>query len=280
MSTMLEYEGEKDAIIYNTSDWHVGSKSFNEEAALKLVDMVIEDDAYINFVGDSLEGKPVKSKHFDPKSLHSHLITIDAQVDYFAELVSPIANNFLAIGCGNHELYLLPDVNVTQMICDKLDRPDIYADYQHWIKFGDITMHCWHGRRSMPKGAKDPIQREANRKAWLKREFEDLAGSAHAHYMGHTHACMIVEPQQMVGLLNGGDNVQRTRFVAPEVLIDGRPWVPRESRWYVNTGTLRQSGSFQHMDYAEIAGYAPMDIACTKTTIKDGKISNIEKVLL
>ena len=281
MSRFLKYKGKKNATIYNFSDWHVGSKSFKEDAALKLVDMVKKDkSAYVTFTGDMLEGKPVKSKHFDPNSLHNHLITIDQQRDYFCELVKPIADRFLSISVGNHELYLLPDFDVTRAICAQLGREDAYGDYQCWITFGDVTLHTWHGRRSMPKGAKDPIQREANRKAWLKREFEDLAGSAHAHYMGHTHQFLIVKPQLQVALLNSGENVHRQRFYTPEMIVDGKPYVPKESRWYVNTGTLRGAGGFEHMDYAEIAGYMPSDICCAKTTIKGGKIENIEKVEL
>lgn len=279
MSKFISYEGEKDAVIYQTSDWHVGSKAFDEDAALTLIDRVIEEDAYLTFGGDSLEGKPTKSAHFDPHSLVEGLTTIDRQADYFVELMKPVANHLLMVQFGNHELYLLPDLDIVKVICDGLDRPDAYGHYQTWVEFGDVTMHFWHGRPSMPRGAKDPIQREANQKAWLKNKTEWLAGSCDAHYMGHTHHCLIVEPQQLHGLLNSGDNVQRHTFTPEPTTVDGMRWVPTESRWYVNTGTLRRGGSFEHMDYSEIAGYTPPSIACTKTTIEGGRIVNIEKVL-
>ena len=141
MSKFIDYKGEKDAVIYNTSDWHVGSIAFHEEAALKLINMVLEEDAYLTFGGDALEGKQTKSNHFDPHSLKPDLLTIDKQADYFCELMEPVANHLLMVQLGNHELYLLPDLNVVEDICEKLGRPDIYGDYQTWIEFGDVTMH-------------------------------------------------------------------------------------------------------------------------------------------
>jgi len=280
MSKFIDYKGEKNAIIYNTSDWHVGSIAFHEDAALKLIDKVIEEDAYLTFGGDALEGKPTKSNHFDPHSLKGDLLTIDRQADYFVELLKPVANHLLLLQLGNHELYLLPDLNVVEEICWKLGREDAYGDYQSWVEFGDVTMHFWHGRPTMPRGAKDPIQREANQKAWLKNKMHGLAGSAQAQYMGHTHHCMVVPPIEQYALLNGGDNVRGVYFKEQVRDIDGQVWVPPDARWYVNTGTLRRGGGFEHMDYSEIAGYTPPAIACTRTEIEDGRIKNIEKVML
>ena len=278
MSKFFEYEGTKNATIYNVSDWHVGSKAFHEEAAHELIDMVLAEDAWITFGGDQIEGKQTKSNHFDPKSLVDGLLTIEDQADYFAELIRPIANHILCVGVGNHELYLLPDLDITKSVCEKIGRPDVAGHYQNWVRFGDVTMHHWHGRPTMPRGAKDPIQREANQKAWLKNKMESLAGSADAHYMSHTHQCLIVEPRKISTLLNDGENVRRKTFTPEKTIIDVREWMPPDARWYVNTGTFRRGGGFDHMDYSEIAGYNTPEIACTKTIIEGGKIVDIQKV--
>lgn len=280
MSKFLDYEGTKNAIIYNTSDWHVGSKAFSEDSALRLLESAVEEDAWITFGGDALEGKPTKSKHFDPNSLVDGLMTIEDQMHYFIDLVEPYKNHFLMLQMGNHELYLMPDYNVTAAICEGMGRPDIYGDYQTWVKYGDITMHFWHGRPTMPRGAKDPIQREANQKAWLKNKFQDLAGSADAHYMGHTHQCMIVEPLRKCALLNSGDNVKRHYFHEEKTEVDGMPYIHPDGRWYVNTGTLRRGGGFDTIDYSEVAGYAPPALAYTRTEIKNGRIVDIKKIEL
>jgi hypothetical protein len=132
----------------------------------------------------------------------------------------------------------------------------------------------------MPRGAKDPIQREANQKAWLKQKMHGLAGSVQAQYMAHTHQCMIVEPIEQYALLNHGDNVRGVYFKEEVREIRGDVWVHPDARWYVNTGTLRRGGGFEHCDYSEIAGYTPPAIACTRTEIKGGRIHNITKVML
>lgn len=280
MATYLSYEGTKDAIIYNTSDWHVGSIAFHEAAARKLVDMVIEEDAWLTFGGDALEGKPTRSAHFDPHSLVDGLTTIDDQAEYFVELLRPVANHLLLVQMGNHELYLLPDLNITEQICYMLGRDDVAGDYQAWVEYGDVTMHFWHGRPTMPRGAKDPIQREANQKAWLKNKLYQLAGSAQAQYMGHTHQCLVVPPIEQYALINSGENVRGVYFKEQVREINGETWVPPDGRWYVNTGTLRRGGGFEHQDYSEIAGYTPPPIACTRTEIKNGRVVSIEKVML
>jgi hypothetical protein len=266
--------------IYNTSDWHVGSKCFHESAAVDLVDRVKKEDAFLTFGGDALEGKMIDSPHFNPDGLNHGQLDIHSQADAFVQIMEPIADRILMLQGGNHELYLKKNFDVVRYICKCLGRPDVYGQYQTWLNVAGVTMHFWHGRPSMPRGAKDPIQREANQRAWLKNKMAPLAGSAHAQYMGHTHQCMVVEPIEQYALLDSGDNVHGEYFTEQLRNINGKAWMPPDARWYVNTGTLRRGGGFDHEDYSEIAGYTPPPIACTKTVIKDGSIKKIKKVML
>jgi len=270
----------KDYVIYNTGDWHVGSKAFHESAAGELVDMVESEGAFLTFGGDALEGKTINSPHFNPAGLRSNQLNIHSQADAFVEILEPIADRILMLQLGNHELYLLKDFDVVHYICQQLGIPECHGDYQTWLNINNaMTLHFWHGRPSMPRGAKDPIQREANQRAWLKNKMYALAGSAHAQYMGHTHQTLIVEPIQQYALLDGGENVKGRYFTEEIRDIDGQVWVPPDARWYVNTGTLRRGGGFDYCDYSEIAGYVPPAIACTRTIVENNRIVNIEKVL-
>jgi hypothetical protein len=270
----------KSVVVYNTGDWHVGSKCFHQEAAQQLVQMVQDEKAYLTFGGDALEGKTIDSPHFNPDGLNPKQINIEAQADAFIELMRPIAKRLLMVQMGNHELYLLKNFNVVRYICKMLGREDVCGDYQTWVRTAGVTAHFWHGRPTMPRGAKDPIQREANQKAWLKNKLHPLAGSAQAQYMGHTHHCMVVPPYEQYALLDHCENVHGEYFIEQVREIDGKTWVPPDARWYVNTGTLRRGGGFDHQDYSEIAGYTPPPIAVTRTTIRDSRIANIEKVML
>ena len=270
---------KKEVVIYNTGDWHVGSLCFHEAAARKLVEIVEKEKAYLTFGGDAIEGKKVDSPHFNPDGLAIGKLNIQKQAKAFVELIKPIANRVLMVQGGNHELHLLKDFDIVEYICDLIGTPDIYGHYQTWLNVNGCTMHFWHGKAVLPRGAKDPIQREANQKAWLKNKLYQLSGSAQAQYMGHTHFCMIVEPIDQYALLDSGENVRGVEFREQVREIDGKVWAPPDARWYVNTGTLRRGGGFDHQDYSEIAGYNPPPIACTKTTIVGNRIDKIEKVL-
>jgi hypothetical protein len=280
MSTYIKAGNRKNAVVYNTSDWHVGSKCFHEEAAHALVERVKDEKAFLTFGGDAIEGKTIDSPHFNPDGLKHTQLNIHNQADAFVEILKPIASRVLMVQIGNHELYLLKNFDIVKYMCDRLGRPQAYGHYQTWLNMCGLTLHFWHGRPTMPRGAKDPIQREANQKAWLKNKMFGLAGSAHAQYMAHTHYCMIVPPIEQYALLDHGDNVRGRYFTEQVRDIGGDTWVPPDARWFVNTGTLRRGGGFDHMDYSEVAGYAPPPIACTRTEIRDGRIHTIEKVML
>ena len=271
---------DDEIIIYNSSDWHTGSRAFHKEAAKAIVERVGDEKAYLTFGGDAIEGKTVDSPHFNPSSLNDGETIIDAQMRSFVEMLKPIRDRVLLIQTGNHELYLSKNINIVRIMCEMLGRPEIQGDYQTWLKLNGVTMHFWDGRPSLPRGAKDPIQREANQKAWLKNKLAPLSGSSHAQYMAHTHACMIVSPIDQYALLNSGADVKGKSFREQPRDVNGDEWVPPDARWYVNTGTLRRSGGFGYEDYAEIAGFPPMPIACTKTIIREDRIRDIQKIIL
>ena len=270
---------QPDYVVYNMSDWHVGSIAFHEEAAKEVVQMVSDEGAFVTFGGDMIEGKKIDSPHFNPDGLRHGQLNIHDQCDAFIALMKPIADRLLLIGQGNHELYLMKDFDIVKYICDMLGVPECYGHYQSIVNLNNaFTSHHYHGRATMLRGAKDPIQKEANQKAWLKNRLHPLYGSAQAHYMSHTHQCMIVPPIEIGSMLDGGENAKMRFFKDEPREIDGMIWVPPDARWYVNTGTFRRGGSFGHVDYSEIAGYVPPVIACTKTTVEGNKIANIERL--
>ena len=184
----------KNAVIYNISCVHIGSRACHEKVAKELVERIADEKAYATFGGDQLEGKPVRSNHFDPHSLVKGLETIDQQVDYFVKLVKPISKRILMIQTGNHELYLLPDHDIIGAICDGLRRPEIKGDYQAWVDFCGVIMHFYHGRSSMPTGGDDPFKQEGSKLSWLKKKLKILSRRANAQYMAHTHQCHVAPP--------------------------------------------------------------------------------------
>jgi len=162
--------------------------------------------------------------------------------------------------------------------------------YQTIIDLGHVRLFVFHGRRSIPRGAKDPIQREANQRAWLVNYLSPLEGSCHVMLMGHVHHLLIQPPLERLALLQRGDSIRARYFIEPTQMVetrdpatgevDSREYVPTLSRWFGVTGTFRRSGGLGFMDYSEIAGYAPSVIGYLEIDIRGGKVENIRKVVV
>lgn len=280
-----------DCEIALTSDWHMGSRAFHAKALDQLVEWVLaEKHRYLGFGGDAVEGKPVGSPHFDPEALVKDEQTIGRQFQAVCDKIRPIKKRILWWGMGNHDIYLSRDVNVVEaMVCRPLGILDRMGDYQTWVDLGHFRVHVYHGRSVMPRGAKDPIQREANQRAWLVNRLSPLAGDCLVQLMGHVHALLVQPPIEAYALLCKGTDVRARYFREPkqavttrdhEGIMDQREFIPVLSRWYACTGTLRRSGGFGYTDYAEVAGYAPAPIGWAKMTVKGKDVVNIEKVVV
>jgi len=274
--------------IIITSDWHIGSRSFSYDAFDKMMSwLMASKNRYVIFNGDMIEGKPVKSKHFDPRSLELELQTAQDQANWCKPYLKKLAakKKVLAFGYGNHDLYLLPDYDWMAEFAESVGLTEKLGGYQTWIELTDnLKVFMFHGRRSLPRGAKDPVQRSANRLAWLKRELEDLASSCHVMVHSHVHWLAVLPPIMQVGLFNEGTNVKRYAHLQPEgsITVGAKtvPYVPKESRWYVCSGTLRKSGSFDYIDYSEIAGYAPSAIGWVQMSVREGRCQDIKEIVV
>lgn len=279
----------KTCRIYCTSDQHIGARAWHKEAHEEFV-QTVKDDALGFWIhnGDALEGKPTKSKHFDPNTLRPGLITVEAQAEEAVRLHRPIADKCLSWGAGNHDIYLAPDFDINRYMAEQLGVPK--GGYQTWIDLGFLRIFAYHGRRNMPRGAKDRIQRDANQRAWLKRTLEDLAGNCHVMLHGHVHTLHVQPPIDHLALLARGNSVRARHFTQPTQTVatrdpatgkvDSREYIPTDSRWYAVTGTFRRSGGFGYTDYAEIGGYAPGNIGYQIIHVEDGVVQDITPVVV
>lgn len=288
MSELIRHKGlPRDLNLWAMSDQHFGARACHVEALREVVEIIRKDpDARWIHNGDSIEGKPTRSKHFDPASLDPKFVTIEQQVKGWNEIIRPIADKCLYYGYGNHDIYLKPDWDIVRSMCDELGMPR--GGYQGTCDLGkDMPrIFLYHGRRTMVRGAKDPLQREANQQAWVKRQLEGLFGNAHVMLHGHVHTLHVVPPRQRLALLSRGYSVRARHFVQPVQTVkttdpatgkvDVREFIPEDSRWYAVTGTFRRSGGPGWIDYAEIGGYEPSLIGCQLIKIRDGAVDDIE----
>ena len=282
MAELLRIPLPADCEIALTGDWHVGARAHNEPALDALVEWVLaEPHRYLGFSGDAIEGKPVASPHFDPEGLREGQVNIEQQFARVVQKIAPLKDRILWWGKGNHDVYLSRDVDVVRnLLCKPLNILDRMGGYQTWIDLGHFRVHHWHGRQSMPRGAKDPIQRDANQRAWLVNKLAPLAGDCLLQVMGHVHALLVQPPIEEYALLTGRDKVHARYFREPVAAVGGMEFLPVKSRWYGCTGTLRRSGGFGYVDYAEVAGYPPSPIGWLVATVRGGTIRALDKVVV
>jgi hypothetical protein len=279
----LDYE------FFDTSDAHYGPLNCHREAFLEVIEMVRrKKNRFLWHKGDGVDCVTPDDKRFAVVSveIRQKWRTPQDHADLLIEDLRPIRDRILTYLIGNHEYHLINKFNIGQYVCQQLDVPfgGVIA------KFGAVhkkkVMHkflLWHGRGSLPKGAKDPIQREANRKAALRRKLEAMRHTDCIYQsMGHAHQLIVVEPtvDQELMLTDNRRGLKQQRRVATKQNAD---YIPPECRWYGCSGSflkLYSEPGIGAIGYGEIAGYEPAEIGCLKGTVQGGQLVHVEKVVL
>ena len=287
-----------DYNVYHISDVHKGSLACHDEAFTRTVGIIKDDPiGYWSSGGDLVEGKPHGNPHFAVGTLRRDQLTIEEQFEAVAEDLRPIADKCLYAGLGNHDIYLMKDGDfMRHIVCRPLGLPQ--GGYQTIWDGGKVRVFHWHGRNAMPRGAKDPIQREANQRAWLVNRLAPMFGNAHLMLMSHVHSLLVQPPLEQLGLLARGDSVRARHFIEPAQTVktrdpvtkkvDSREYLPPLARWYGITGCYRRSGIIHRSDggsvpvpdYSEVAGYPPSMVGHLRTEVRDGKIRDVVPVLM
>lgn len=272
--------------IYATSDWHVGARACHMHELQRMIQRIYEDDAgYWVHGGDWIEGKPVKSKHFNPDSLEPNLITVKQQMRRVKELVEPIAHKCLAVVLGNHDMYLRPDVDVQDDLCREMGLPR--GDYQTLLQTGRLLGLWYHGRKNLSSNAKDPVQEWANEVAKLVKILDDIKQvSVKYAALSHVHKLHKLDPIEEYCIVMMEDGSLHARHVVRPVGVAVDPKtgmtyevVPKESRHYFVTGTFRRSGGLGYTDYGEVAGFKPSPIGYQIVHVEDDEVARVETVI-
>ena len=279
----------KDCEIYDTSDYHYGALNCNREGLKEIIEMVrSKRSRFLINKGDSIDAVLPNDKRYASCAMdyRDMLLSPEQQADAIIHDFMPIRRKILAWGHGNHEFKLINTHDYGRYIARQLQVP--YGAVMFKIRYEDKdgnllfkTFHA-HGRGKVPAGAKDPIQRDANRKAWLKRTLEGLSGDCIYMSMGHGHHLINVDPttQDQLYITDDGEHLrqnyrtnskQNSQYIAPE------------SRWYSMTGgflKLFSPPGSQAIGYGEMAMYTPAEVGCTKIVVQGGQVVQVEKVLV
>lgn len=272
----------KDCTIVDFSDLHYGNVNCHREGIRKMVERIKNDPTCYCFnKGDSIDCIAPDDKRYSHMSVdwENSLFTAQAQAKAVSEDFMPIRDRILAWGDGNHEFKLANTYRAGVDIAEKLDVP--FGGYLYVLDTPGFKIFAHHGYGNLPKGAKDPIQRKANRAAHLKRKLEGT-GITDCYYMtiGHTHQEMIVPPSitDEVILYTEGDEIKEDRNHHTD---QKSHYIPPAARWYVNSPSflkLYSPPGSKAVGYGEIMMLEPPKLGWIEIEVKDHKIVNVKGV--
>lgn len=266
----------KNFNLYLFGDVHAGSSLFYRKGFLKFVDTVKKDRiGYAIDFGDAIEAIATDDKRYTSDTAKEPIPLKQAK-DYI-EMIRPIRDKIIVRLLGNHEHKLHRFGNLAEHICHQLDIP--YGTYTSKILFTDentgklmFKAFVTHGFRSITNQAHDPLQREANMKARLKRLLMEKAGDCMLMAMGHTHKLIVAEPTNKLWLSDDGVEIKQ-RYTRSE-----GDYIHPDHRYVVNTGSFLKLYENGVSGYAEMFGYDPVELGYARVEVRRGEIARIEKV--
>ena len=275
---LLKHAIGRNFNLYLFSDAHAGSTLFYRKGFLKFIDTVKKDPIGVAIdLGDAIEAIMTDDKRYTDDTAREPIPLKQAK-DYI-EMIRPIRSKIIVRLLGNHEHKLHRFGNIAQHICSQLDIP--YGTFTSKILFTDkktgslmFKAFVTHGFRSITNQAHDPIQREANMKARLKRLLMEKAGDAVLCAMGHTHKLIIAEPTKKLWLSDDGISIKQ-RYTHQE-----GEYIHPDHRWFVNTGSFLKLYENNVSGYAEMFGYDPVELGYARVEVRKGEIERIVKVIL
>ncbi len=267
-------------------DMHKGAANCHHALVGELI-QDMKNGTYLVNTGDNLEAIAPNDKRYLHGSvdIKNKLLTPQAQADHLIEEFRPVKKQIIAWGEGNHEAKLWNVASFGQYIARELNCS--FGGYNYVVQFyykgrRMFNFFIAHGHGRLPKGAKDPLQRKANRAAHLKRKLEATGFSdCIVMAMGHTHQLVIVEPtiDQATNLATTQTKIKREKR---NITNQRAKYIPPERRWYINAGSflkLYADPGSRVFSYAEVMMLEPADLGWAIVNIEKGRVVGVEKRL-
>lgn len=280
-----------DCTIIDTGDWHIGASSCHFAGIKKCIERVKQTNTFVILKGDLIEAIGPADKRFLFESHDPNLPTVQKQILYLVDLLTPIKGKTLCALTGNHE-WSKSTKNIYSPIDDLCRRLGIpygtsLATIQATDKSGKLRFKLFveHGSGNPPvSNAKDAVQRMANQLAALKQKFV-RRGIDDCIYMsmGHIHRGLIVNPtlenELSIGTSLNGKITQSYRVH----LKQNTDYIPPDARWYASSPAflkLYSDPDCGESSYGEIRGYAPSELGWLELDIIKGELKNVRKVVV
>lgn len=278
--------------IFNYGDTHIGCSLYYRKGWHRFANMFESEyegvSSEFNFAvdhADMIEAISITDKRFDLQVLES---TRMAQVLYQAKVAAGLrrfmtrGNRLKVILKGNHEHKVLPWLNVSEHVCRNLKVPyGTVSAVLHYInrRNGQLIFkqYAHHGFGGIKSVAEPELRKKANEKLILMRKFARKFGDTLLNTMGHTHKLMHYDPYRdgAVLYLTTEDKGIQQHYTGPRKV---HGYIEPNHRWYVNTGSFRRIYGEGFDDYAERAGYDPVQLGFAIVKVRDLKIVEIDEI--
>ena len=268
---LLEIEISRDCRIYQLGDIHFGTMFCHKKGLLRAIDDIAHDkNAKVVLVGDLVEGIAVDDPRYDSDTNEEPVPFLQAQD--VVKLLKPIKKKIIAVLKGNHELRLMYYLNISSYIAKELDTN--YGTWTSKIQFIDKKgKHIFKGyfahgdikRSIMQSNAGDPIQRQANEKAMLKRMMFSKAGDCLYMGCGHYHKLIVVKPTEELYLVDNGKDIKQYYGV-----YSGEGYIHPDLRFYGCSGAFYKQFMIGHDSYSEMHGYRPTELGYLVLQVENG----------
>ena len=292
----MEYITRKvpsDFKLIDASDLHYDAFNCHRTGLKKMINKCLDYNqsgvpCYVNLKGDLIEGIIPGDKRFNSAIHDAKFPTPQDACDALVEELWSIRKYILCIGMGNHEYSLINITNFSKYLADKLEVP--YGAYCYITEFidedtGDTLFKTYsnHGSGKLPSGAKDHLQRDANRKAHIKRRLIStrIADCVYMSY-GHTHQLYVIPPTfDMEKNISTSSDELHQHAISP--VKQNSSMIPPDQRWYANTGgflKLYTPSGLGLVSYAEKGMLEPTDLGWVEIDVMAGEIVNVEAIKL
>lgn len=279
----IERSVPKNFNVFFLGDLHIGSSLFHEAGFQRAINSIkrrykgIAHNVVIG-MGDYIEAIDTSDKRFDLDTTDIRKIRPELQMEYFIEQMRPIRKKIVTLLYGNHEHTLLRYYDYVRGACKELKVP--FGTYSSVITFVNqgsplFKVFATHGRGLVGSTADSPERRIANMKLQLKRKLWNKAGDCVIMAFGHTHKLLIAEPEKTLYLTSNGKRVKQ-HYTDAKQLDD---FIPRDHRYYVNTGSLLRLFGERVSGYAERAMYDPVELGYPVAMVRDGQVVGVNKVV-
>lgn len=180
-----EYVFDEDKVtIILMGDEHIGSKFYDEDTHMRMVDWCYNNKTPIILMGDEME---TATKTSVGAGVFEQNEIVQEQLEKTVKIYKPLADEDLILGnhIGNHEarVYNSSGVNLSKILSQMLDVPYLGIGAAHYIRVGDqnYTMYTTHGS----SGARMPHTKIANTIKMSSMIDAEIYAQGHLHQLSH-----------------------------------------------------------------------------------------------